>query len=98
MSPDSRYVYVTQRGPNPLSGDPHVARGTRPGLLVIDGVTGEHLRRLDPPTVTDVEGNLLNDVHGVGVRPTTGRERVVVAAPVLFLAAPTGSYGCHLPV
>jgi DNA-binding beta-propeller fold protein YncE len=98
VSPDGRFVYVTQRGPNPLSGDPHVARGTRPGLLVIDGATGEHLRRLDPPTVTDAEGNVLNDVHGVGVRPTTGSERVVVAAPVLFLAAPTGAYGCHLPV
>jgi DNA-binding beta-propeller fold protein YncE len=98
VSPDGRFVYVTQRGPNPLSGDPHVARGTRPGLLVIDGATGEHLRRLDPPTVTDAEGNVLNDVHGVGVRPTTGRERVVVAAPVLFLAAPLGAFGCHLPV
>jgi DNA-binding beta-propeller fold protein YncE len=98
VSPDGRFVYVTQRGPNPLSGDPHVARGTRPGLLVIDGTTGEHVRRLDPLTVTDGEGNVLNDVHGVGVRPTTGRERVVVAAPVLLLAAPVGTFGCHLPV
>jgi len=97
VSPDGRFVYVTQRGPNPLSGDPHVARGGRPGLLVLDAATGEHLRRLDPPVVTDADGKVLNDVHGVGVRPTSGRERVVVAAPVLFLAAPSGTFGCHLP-
>lgn len=97
FSPDGSFVYVTQRGPNPLSGDPHVARGTRPGLLVLDAATGEHLLRLDPPVVTDADGNVLNDVHGVGVRRTSGRERVVVAAPVNFLAAPSGAFGCHLP-
>jgi DNA-binding beta-propeller fold protein YncE len=99
FSPDGRFVYVTQRGPNPLSGDPHVSRGTVPGLLVLDGTTGAAIVRLDPPTATDAQGAVLNDVHGVGVRPTTGRERVVVAAPVFaFAAAPLGAYGCHLPV
>jgi DNA-binding beta-propeller fold protein YncE len=97
FSPDGRFVYVTQRGPNPLSGDPHVARGTRPGLLVMDATTGEHLLRLDPPVATDADGNVLNDVHGVGVRRTSGRERVVVAAPVTFFAAPSGAFGCHVP-
>ena len=97
FSPDGRFAYVTQRGPNPLSGDPHVARGTRPGVLVIDVATGEHLLRLDPATARDADGNVLNDVHGIGVRPTSGGERIVVAAPATFFAAPAGTYGCHLP-
>jgi len=98
FSPDGRFAYVTQRGPNPLSGDPHVARGSLPGVLVIDVRTGEHVLRLDPTVVRDPEGAVLNDVHGIGVRPTSGRERVVVAAPSTFLAAPVGTFGCHLPV
>lgn len=70
FSPDGRLAYVTQRGPNPLSGDPHVARGTLPGVLVIDVRTGEHVARLDPTTVRSADGAVLNDVHGIGVRPT----------------------------
>jgi hypothetical protein len=40
---------------------------------------------------------VLNDIHGIGVRRRTGGERFVVAAPVLFTAAPIGIFGCHLP-
>ncbi len=100
FSPDGRLVYITQRGPNPLSGDPHVARGTLAGVLVVDVATGEAITRLDPPRVTDTDGGVINDVHGIGVRPRSGSERVVVAAPArMFLAAAPGiSFGCHLPV
>jgi DNA-binding beta-propeller fold protein YncE len=103
FSPDGRFVYITQRGPNPLSGDPHVARGTLAGVLVVDVATGQAVTRLDPPTVVGADGAVLNDVHGIGVRPRSGGERVVVAAPTaLFLAAPAGiagpgTFGCHLP-
>jgi DNA-binding beta-propeller fold protein YncE len=98
FSPDGRFVYVTQGGPNPLSGDPHVARGSLPGVLVIDTRTGEPVLRLDPTVVRDADGAVINDVHGIGVRPTSGGERVVVAAPSVFLAAPVGTFGCHLPI
>lgn len=101
FSPDGRHVYITQRGPNPLSGDPHVARGTLAGVLVVDVATGAPITRLDPPVVTDADGEVLNDVHGIGVRPRSGGERVVVAAPAsLLFAAPLasiGPFGCHLP-
>ena len=103
FSPDGRFVYITQRGPNPLSGDPHVARGTLAGVLVVDVATGEAVTRLDPPLATGTEGQVLNDVHGIGVRPRSGGERVVVAAPTaLFLASPVGAagpaaFGCHVP-
>jgi hypothetical protein len=33
FSPDGRYAYITQRGPNPLSGDPHVAVGSEAGRI-----------------------------------------------------------------
>ena len=98
FSPDGRIAYVTQRGPNPLSGDPHVSKGIRPGVLVIDVATGAAITRLDPLTVTGTDGEVLNDVHGIGVRPRSGGERVVVAAPVLVLASAVGTFGCHLPV
>lgn len=97
FSPDGAFAYVTQRGPNPLSGDPHVARGSLPGVLVIDARTGEHVLRLDPTMFKDADGMVLNDVHGIGVRRSSGRERVVVAAPVTFMAAPDATFGCHLP-
>jgi DNA-binding beta-propeller fold protein YncE len=101
FSPDGRFVYITQRGPNPLSGDPHVARGTLAGVLVVDVATGGTVTRLDPPVVTGTDGEVLNDVHGIGVRRRSGSERVVVAAPAsLVFAAPLsnlGAFGCHLP-
>jgi hypothetical protein len=101
FSPDGRHAYITQRGPNPLSGDPHVARGTSAGVLVVDVATGAAITRLDPPVVTGTDGEVLNDVHGIGVRPRSGGERVVVAAPAsLLFAAPLaglGTFGCHLP-
>ncbi len=99
FAPDGSVAYVTQRGPNPLSGDPHVAVGQSPGLLVIDVATGEHLELLAPPEVTDADGVVLNDVHGVGVRSTTGAERVVAAAGPWHgsAAAAVGVVGCHLP-
>jgi hypothetical protein len=98
FSPDGRFAYITQRGPNPLSGDPHVARGTLAGVLVVDVATGEAVTRLDPLTVTDGDGVVLNDVHGIGVRPRDGSERVVVAAPAgILFAAPVATFGCHLP-
>ena len=97
FSPDGRRVYLTQRGPNPLSGDPHVARGSTPGVLVLDATTGAVVTRLDPTPARDTDGTLRNDVHGIGVRPTTGAERVVVAAPVAFGPVTAGTFGCHLP-
>ncbi len=99
FAPDGSVAYVTQRGPNPLSGDPHVAVGQAPGVLVIDVETGEHLEVLSPPEVADEDGAVLNDIHGVGVRRTTGDERMVAAAGPwrgTTSAAATG-FGCHLP-
>jgi DNA-binding beta-propeller fold protein YncE len=95
FSPDGRYAYITQRGPSPLSGDPHVAVGSEAGLLVVDVETGEHVTFLATPEVTDSDGEVVNDVHGVGVRTTTGDERVVSAAPANGVTAT--AFSCHVP-
>lgn len=95
FSPDGTVAYITQRGPNPLSGDPHVAVGTDPGVLVVDVATGEHLERLSPPEVRDDEDGIANDIHGIGVRTVTGDERVVAAARPVGVV-PAAAFSCHL--
>jgi len=97
FSPDGRFAYITQRGPNPLSGDPHVAVGSEAGLLVVEVATGEHVTFLPTPAITDQDGEVLNDVHGVGVRTTTGDERVVAAAPGRFASSSAVAFTCHVP-
>ncbi len=95
FSPDGQYAYITQRGPSPLSGDPHVAVGSEAGLLVVDVGSGERVTFLATPEVTDDDGEVVNDVHGVGVRTTTGDERVVSAAPPRGVIAT--AFSCHIP-
>ncbi|MEM4781754.1 MAG: cell surface protein [Halalkalicoccus sp.] len=63
-SPDDEYVFVTLRGPEPLSGDPHAATGETPGLAVQHVDSRETVEVLQPD-----EGNPESDFHAVGVRP-----------------------------
>jgi DNA-binding beta-propeller fold protein YncE len=74
FSPDGRHAYITQRGPNPRSGGGHVATGQEPGILIVDVATREEVGRLAPALAEDDSDRLRNDVHGVGVRPTTGKD------------------------
>jgi hypothetical protein len=72
-SPDGRYLYVSLRGPNPLSGDPHASTGSTPGVLVIkvtDGGRSGVLRGLAPITNVDAGGIERADAHGIAVRRT----------------------------
>ncbi|PMR68358.1 YncE family protein [Halomonas heilongjiangensis] len=62
FSPDSRYAFVTLRGPNPVSM-PHMAQGETPGFAVIDVETREVVKIIQP-----AEGNPESDFHGIGVR------------------------------
>jgi len=70
FSPDSRLVYLSQRGPTPVSGAPHAASGDQPGVAVVHARSGRTLRVFEPETVVDEDGEVLNDIHGVGVRAT----------------------------
>ncbi len=65
---DGSRVYVSQRGPTPISGAPHAASGDNPGVAVIDAATGELLGLLAPPEAVDEDGEVANDIHGVGFR------------------------------
>jgi DNA-binding beta-propeller fold protein YncE len=63
MSPDGRHVYITLRGPNPVTM-PHVAVGETPGIAVFDRSTRAMLRLVEP-----ARGNPASDFHGIAVRP-----------------------------
>jgi DNA-binding beta-propeller fold protein YncE len=62
MSPDSRFAFISLRGPKPVSA-PHVAVGTTPGFAVVDIAA----RRL-VQTVQPNPENENSDFHGIGVR------------------------------
>jgi hypothetical protein len=72
-SPSGDRLFVSLRGPNPLSGDPHLSTGSTPGLGVIEvmqrGRSGE-LKAVAPIHNIDAAGVERADAHGVGVRIT----------------------------
>jgi DNA-binding beta-propeller fold protein YncE len=63
MSPDGAHVYVTLRGPEPVTM-PHVAVGETPGIAVIDARTRKVVRLVEP-----ARGDPKSDFHGIAVRP-----------------------------
>ncbi|TKB74491.1 MAG: hypothetical protein E8D46_05495 [Nitrospira sp.] len=70
-SPSGNRIFVSLRGPNPLSGDPHLSTGSTPGLGVIQvnkkGKNGK-LKNIIPIHNIDVGGVERADAHGIGVR------------------------------
>lgn len=64
-SPDDEYMFVSLRGPDPLSGDPHAAEGETPGFSVLSVEDREIVTVVEPD-----EGNEDSDFHGIGVRST----------------------------
>lgn len=75
FAPDSSRVFVSQRGPLPVSGAPHAATGDEPGVVVMDAATGQRVAFLAPPVTVNSDGVILNDIHGVGVRTVGPGER-----------------------
>jgi hypothetical protein len=70
-SPSGNRLFVSLRGPNPLSGDPHVATGSTPGLGIITmnkGGKDGTLTSVIPITNLDVNAVERADAHGVRVR------------------------------
>ena len=71
-SPDGQYMYVSLRGPNPLSGDPHASTGSTPGLMVIRvAPTAGPARCVGSPrsrTSIPAASNAA-DAHGIAYRP-----------------------------
>ena len=75
-SPDGEYVFVTLRGPEPLSGDPHAATGENPGFSVLDAETKEIVEVIQPDG-----DNADSDFHAVGVRVTGEFETDIPSSP-----------------
>lgn len=71
VSPAGDLVFVALRGPTPLSGDPHNARGATPGLGVIqvmEGGRGGELKGIVRFTNVGTDGVERADPHGLRVR------------------------------
>ena len=70
-SPSGNRIFVSLRGPNPLSGDPHASTGTTPGLAVIQVVKEGRSGVLESVVpIHNVDGNGIEraDAHGIRVR------------------------------
>ena len=65
---DGSLVYISQRGPTPISGAPHAASGDAPGVLIVNAQTGETVDLLAPPEATNDDDEVVNDIHGVAFR------------------------------
>lgn len=70
-SPDRKWFFLSTRGPNPLSGDPHAAQGSDPGMLIVrvkgGGKKGK-VEGLVPISNIDLAGIERADGHGIRAR------------------------------
>jgi YVTN family beta-propeller protein len=70
-SPNGSHVFMSLRGPNPLTADPHVSTGSTPGIGVIkvqEGGRGGIFEALAPVTNVDPGGVERADVHALTIR------------------------------
>jgi hypothetical protein len=70
-SPNGSHVFMSLRGPNPLTADPHVSTGSTPGIGVIkvrQGGRGGTFKALAPVTNVDQDGVERADVHALTIR------------------------------
>ena len=71
VSPSGNRIFVSLRGPVPLSGDPHVSTGSTPGIGVVqvqEGGRRGFLKAVVPISNRDAAGVERADPHGIGVR------------------------------
>ena len=73
LSPNGSHAFMSLRGPNPLTADPHVSTGSTPGVGVIkvtaDGRDGR-FESVARATNVDAGGIERADVHALAVRRT----------------------------
>ncbi len=70
-APSGNRLFVSLRGPSPLTGDPHVATGGTPGLGIVqmkEGGKNGFLKAVIPITNKDELGAEKADAHGIRVR------------------------------
>src|SRR5687768_10614552 len=71
IAPSGNRIFVSLRGPIPLSGDPHASTGSTPGLAVVQvqqsGLTG-FVKAIAPISNVDAGGVERADAHGIALR------------------------------
>jgi hypothetical protein len=73
VSPDGSRMFVSLRGPVPLSGDPHASTGTTPGLGIIQVTAGGRsgfMKTIVRISNVDASGVERADAHGIALRRT----------------------------
>lgn len=71
LSPSGKHMFMSMRGPSPLTADPHVSTGSTPGigvLKVLRGGRDARFRSIAPVSNVDAAGVERADVHGMTVR------------------------------
>ena len=71
LAPNGVVHFVSLRGPNPLSGDPHSSTGAVPGLGIVrltEGGLNGRLEKVIPITNRDSGGVERADAHGIRIR------------------------------
>jgi hypothetical protein len=70
-SPNGSHVFVSLRGPNPLTADPHVSTGSTPGVgvvKVLEGGRNGYLEAVARVSNVDAQGLERADVHALTIR------------------------------
>ena len=73
LSPNGSHAFMSMRGPNPLTADPHVSTGSTPGvgiLKVIESGRNAVFEAVAPASNVDAAGVERADVHALAVRRT----------------------------
>jgi len=71
LSPEGTHMFLTFRGPNPLSGDPHVSMGATPGvgvLKITEGGRNGVFEAIAPMSNKSEDGVERADAHALWVR------------------------------
>ena len=71
VSPDGSRLFVSLRGPLPLTGDPHASTGSTPGLGVIQltgAGEGGYIKTIVRISNVDAAGVERADAHGIALR------------------------------
>jgi hypothetical protein len=71
LSPNGSHAFMSLRGPNPLTADPHVSTGSTPGvgvLKVLQGGRSASFEAVARVTNVDAGGVERADVHAMTVR------------------------------
>jgi DNA-binding beta-propeller fold protein YncE len=69
-SPNGSHIFMSLRGPNPLTADPHVSTGSTPGvgvIKVLQGGGGGKFEAVAPATNIDAGNVERADVHGITI-------------------------------